>query len=67
METSPTTGHKQLQGFVNIAGLKWLTIKKRLPRAHVERARGTDADNNRYCSKDETVWGNPQHKGSATT
>ena len=28
METSPTTGHKQLQGFVNIAGLKWLTIKK---------------------------------------
>ena len=66
LEIAPTTGHKHLQGFVNISGLKWLTIKKKLPKAHVERAKGTDADNDRYCSKDENVLyraGDPSTQG----
>lgn len=45
-------GTPHLQGFVNLKKKKRLTtMKKLLPRAHFEPARGSDEDNKKYCSK----------------
>lgn len=65
LETTGSTPH--LQGFINF------NRKHRFPRvktmvgirAHIEKARGTDLDNQRYCSKEKNFfeYGIPQQQG----
>ena len=55
-ETSPSTGHLHLQGFVNVHGLKWATLKGKLPQGHIELAKGTDMQNHDYCSKENIIF-----------
>jgi len=50
-------GTPHLQGYVifkKIRDLSW--VKKRLPRAHLERSRGTPKQASSYCQKDGDVW-----------
>ncbi|KAH0488714.1 MAG: hypothetical protein KVP17_005284, partial [Porospora cf. gigantea B] len=51
-EKAPTTGHLHLQGFINVHGLRFSSLKKKLPKAHVEMAKGSDVQNQVYCSKE---------------
>ncbi|KAH0480755.1 MAG: hypothetical protein KVP17_004076 [Porospora cf. gigantea B] len=62
-ETSPSTGHLHLQGFVNVHGLKWNAMKKRMPKACIELAKGTDMQNHDYCSKENVIF----EKGKPST
>lgn len=65
-EVAPETKTPHLQGFVNLSKQSRFTaIKKIMPRAHVEKARGTDEDNRKYCSKAGDYWehGEPQKAG----
>ena len=50
-------GTPHFQGFVHFRGRKQLTECKKLlsARAHFEVARGSDADNDKYCTKDGHV------------
>lgn len=63
---SGASGTPHLQGFVNLKKpIRFNTLKKCLPRAHVEEAKGTDLQNKEYCSKQEVVLqvGEPQNQG----
>jgi len=52
-ETAPQTGTQHLQGYVVFSTMKRLTaVKKILPTAHWEIARGTTQENVEYCSKE---------------
>lgn len=56
-EECPTTKRRHLQGFVRFKKTNRITGVKKcfgLERIHLEGARGTDADNVKYCSKDDT-------------
>ena len=45
-----------LQGYLEFADAKSFTrIKKYLPKAHIEKSRGTPMENKEYCSKDGIV------------
>lgn len=45
-----------LQGYVEFGtSLKFSTIKKMMPRAHIERANGNRAQNIKYCSKEGNI------------
>lgn len=47
------SGTPHLQGFIRFSSTKRLTgVKKLIPRAHLEKALGTDAQNITYCSKE---------------
>lgn len=67
-EVAPTTGQKHLQGYlslkkaIRLGGLK----KKYSSTAHWERARGSDEDNTKYCSKESVILqiGIPSSQGS---
>nr|QSX73338.1 replication-associated protein [Pigeon circovirus] len=49
-------GTPHLQGFVHLKQKKRLTqLKQLLKRAHWEKARGSDDDNEKYCSKEGNV------------
>nr|QJI53392.1 MAG: replication-associated protein [Circoviridae sp.] len=49
-------GTPHLQGYLHFKQKKRLSaLKKILPRAHFERARGSDHDNEAYCSKEGDV------------
>ncbi len=53
-------GTKHLQGYVRLkTKIRMKSMKKLLPRAHLEPAKGTDWQNRVYCSKDGdfTEWG----------
>lgn len=51
-EISPTTGTPHIQGYVNLPNAKTFnTVKKSLPRAHLQAALGTDLQNQTYCRK----------------
>ncbi|ARO38304.1 replicase [Circovirus sp.] len=66
-EIAPTTGTPHLQGYANlIKPMRFSTIKKRLHNGiHIEKAAGSDIDNQRYCSKAGEIFetGNPQSQG----
>jgi len=56
-ELCPTTGTPHLQGFVNWGrDVRFGAVRERLggegSRIHIERARGTDLQNQEYCKKD---------------
>lgn len=62
-------GTPHLQGYINFGRLgrrSLLQVKKILPRAHWEVARGCDADSQKYCSKegDFVEQGEPQAAGA---
>lgn len=52
-ERCPETGRPHLQGFVSFQSVtKFNTAKKLIgEKAHIEKAKGTDEDNRKYCSK----------------
>ena len=46
-------GTPHLQGYIHLkAKRRFTAIKKMLPRAHIERAQGSDEDNATYCGKE---------------
>lgn len=51
------SGTPHLQGYVNMKKKKRLTAMKKIlgKRAHIESAKGTDKENNIYCSKGEDI------------
>lgn len=52
-------GTPHLQGYVHFQKLvEFSTIKKLMPRAHIEMVRGTEEENIRYCSKEGKVHSN---------
>lgn len=64
-EEAPTTGTKHLQGYIQLKQRKRITtFKKKLgiERIHLEPARGTLEENQKYCSKGGDVYEN----GTAT-
>ncbi|ARO38302.1 replicase [Circovirus sp.] len=66
-ELSPTTEMPHLQGFASLAKpMRFSTIKKHLDnRIHIEKANGSDEDNQKYCSKAGQFFesGVPQSQG----
>lgn len=52
-EIAPTTSMPHLQGFANLTKpMRFSTIKQHLDnRIHIEKANGSDEDNQKYCSK----------------
>lgn len=66
-ESCPTTGKKHLQGYVVFKTQQRLSAVKKIDgRAHWEKARGSVADNIKYCSKDGDVtsFGDPPEEQS---
>ncbi len=52
-EVAPTTGTPHLQGYVYFANPRMMSgVKKLLPGAHLETAKGNEEQNFKYCSKD---------------
>ncbi|APZ87906.1 replication-associated protein [Anguilla anguilla circovirus] len=50
------TGTPHLQGFINLKKkTHFNSVKKLLPRAHIDKAKGTDQHNKDYCSKQEVA------------
>ena len=64
------SGTEHIQGFVNFKKKHRFNKVKKLisTRAHIEVARGTDLDNQRYCSKDGHFfeYGQPMQQGRRT-
>lgn len=60
-------GTPHLQGYINFhRSMSFKSVKKLLPRIHLEKAKGTDEQNLHYCSKQDTkpfVHGTPQYSG----
>ena len=52
------SGTRHYQGFIHLKTRQRIAGAKRLVgmRAHTGRARGSDEENDRYCSKDGNVW-----------
>lgn len=56
-EVAPDTGTPHIQGYVYYANQRsFMSMKKRLPRAHYEAALGTGEQNVVYCSKEGEVF-----------
>lgn len=55
-EVGEQSGTPHLQGFVQFKNqVRWSTLKKLMPRAHIEAARGSMKENYDYCSKDGRI------------
>lgn len=55
LERSPTTGKRHVQAYVVFKCPQSLSaVKRLLPTAHLEMARGSPIQNKEYCSKQET-------------
>ncbi|AIX11625.1 replicase [Bat circovirus POA/2012/VI] len=67
-EIAPTTGTPHLQGFANLSKpMRFSTIKKHLHNGiHIEKANGSDEQNQAYCKKSGTWFeqGTPCSQGS---
>ncbi|UNY50596.1 replication associated protein [Chifec virus UA13_1817] len=66
-EQCPTTGTPHIQGFCNLSKpMRFGTIKQHLSNTiHIEKANGSDEDNQRYCGKSGETFekGNPCRQG----
>lgn len=52
-EVAPTTGTIHYQGFVEYENAATFSqLKERIPKAHIERAKGSNQQNKAYCTKD---------------
>nr|WAE42330.1 MAG: replication associated protein [Cressdnaviricota sp.] len=69
-ETAPNTGTRHLQGYGNLKKpSRFQAIKLIIgERAHIERAKGTDSQNQGYCTKDGDYYshGEPVGQGQRT-
>lgn len=69
-EVAPTTGTPHLQGFCNLKKpMRFSTIKQHFHHAvHLEKANGSDEQNQAYCSKSGDVFeeGTPTKRGQRT-
>lgn len=66
-EICPTTGTPHLQGYMEFDdSMRFTTLKKVLPRAHIEAARGSVKNNKTYCKKDQSFFedGTPKEQGA---
>lgn len=68
-EVCPETKRKHLQGYIELTkSCRFKGLKKILgdDKAHIEKARGTDAQNIIYCHKEQdfTEWGKPGKQGA---
>lgn len=55
-EVAPSTGTPHIQGFINLTARYRFEQLKRLlpPNTHFEKARGTDEENKKYCTKGDS-------------
>lgn len=59
-------GTPHLQGFLETkSAIRFKTIKKLMPRAHIEKTKGTINDNIKYCSKDGDFVSNIEYEYTA--
>jgi len=68
-ETAPTTGTKHIHVYIRLKeAVTFPSLKKKLPRANIEPAKGTDSDCKRYCSKESVLVevGVPSQQGKRT-
>jgi hypothetical protein len=68
-EKAPKTGTPHLQGYVHFINAKcFSSMKKKIPTIHLEVAKGNDAQNKDYCSKDMIFeeYGEPTKQGKRT-
>nr|WQH26039.1 MAG: replication-associated protein [Longfin eel circovirus] len=57
-------GTPHLQGFINLKKkTHFNSVKKLLPRAHIDKAKGTDQHNKDYCSKQEVAFEHGEIQG----
>lgn len=50
-----SSGTPHLQGYVNMTKLtEWTVLKKIMPKAHIEKCKGSERSNIKYCTKDGT-------------
>lgn len=69
-EHCPTTGKLHYQCYATLTESQlWTTIKKKYPTAHIEIAKGTEAQNQKYCSKENRIFesGKIKHQGKKVT
>lgn len=56
-EVGESCGTPHLQGFIQYRQARTMTaVKRDMPRAHLERARGTPVEATNYCKKDGDFW-----------
>lgn len=69
-ELSPTTNTRHIQGYICFSNpISFSSIKKKIPRAHIEVSAGTAEQNRTYCSKENTLFEDgeiPKKQGSRT-
>lgn len=56
LETCPTTHRQHLQGYLQRTQCRLSSLRRLLPGAHWEPAKGTPAQNLQYCSKEGDFW-----------
>lgn len=55
-ETAPTTGTHHIHVYIRLKdAVSFASLKKQLPRADIQPAKGTDKDCKNYCSKDKVL------------
>jgi len=61
-EICPTTGRIHFQGFMHLKKAMRITELKLIGKPHLEACKGTEEQNEKYCSKDGNVvkWGYPK-------
>lgn len=69
-EVCPTTGTPHLQCYVRYKSARtFQSMKKKYPKAHIEKAKGNDEHNHVYCGKDADLViesGEPKQQGRRT-